>query len=324
MPLPLIAAGVGLGLGALGNVVGELFAGQSRAKQMELIQKAVDQYGNIDMPKLQNVIAEELGPSSFNDIKADPRFADAQLSSLNALDQIGKQGLTEKDRADLNETLGMSAQRESAGRARIEEDLGNRGQLGGGAELAMKLSNQQNSANGMNQNAMRIAAIQKQRAMDAILARGKLAGDIRGQEFGEKSRTAEANDIIARQNAAAREKAKYYNASLPQQQFGNQMQLANARAGAYGGQAGAYGDEAQHRQDLGQAWGNFATGAIGDMYKAYAMNGAQPPPANQSYGSAGVWATGSPQSYQRQTPQGSYGQAGNYWDDQDDPRRRYS
>jgi hypothetical protein len=115
---------------------------------------------------------------------------------------------------------------------------------GSGAELAAQLANQQNAAQRQNETSLDVAGMAQKRAFDALAQRGRMAGDIRGQDFGERFRTGSARDEINRYNADQRNKAKYFNSNLEQQRFDNDMNIRRAQAGADRDMAGMYAGNA--------------------------------------------------------------------------------
>lgn len=243
MAWPLIVAA---GVAAAGSIAAKVMEGMSQAKQRELLQQATDQYGNIDMPALERIVAEQIGPSEFEKIKSDPSLRQAQIDSLSELKRIySNGGRTLQDEANLTSDMNRSAQLERSARDGIRDTMNARGTMGGGSELMMRLSAAGEGANRNAQSALQSAAQREGRASESIMRAGSLGGQIRGQDFSEASRKAEAADARERYNADARQKAAYYNAGLPQQQFDNRMRVASGKANALGGQANQEGQGAQ-------------------------------------------------------------------------------
>src|SRR3990167_11464626 len=104
-----------------GAAAGEAASGMDRAEAMRLIKSVADEYGNIDVPKLQQLLLERAPNTQLAGVKDDPAYraqqnaADAQLN-----DVINSGGLTLADRAALNQVRGKGARSESAGRRAIE------------------------------------------------------------------------------------------------------------------------------------------------------------------------------------------------------------
>lgn len=258
MAIPLAAAAVG----ALGALIGGLFQSGEEAAARAEIEKARKKFGDIVLPELERAVAEQLGPSEAGKVFADPALKDAQMHALSKMQEMEQGGgFTLEDKAALNQIQNQLARKESAGRGAITENMAARGVGGGGAELAMQLSNQQGSAERANQAGMDIAGQAQRRYFDSILARGRMAGDMRGQDFSERSRAAEARDAMNRYNADARSRANYHNLGLGQQHFDNQMKRAAGQAGMSEALAGMHQKSGQRLANTFSAAGQ--AGAYG-------------------------------------------------------------
>jgi hypothetical protein len=277
MAIPLIIAGaVAAAASIAGGIYGEHLRGVEREKAEKLLRAASDEMGRIDLPKLKMLIAEQLPPSEFNKIKSDPDLRNAQMGALSKLREISDNGgATLSDRvagAKLANRLGGAA---SAGFGRAEEEAAARGTFGGGTQLAIDLAHSQASKNAAADQEGELQARMEQRAMEAIMNRGRMSGDVRGQDFDEQSRVASANDEIARINAQYRDQTSRYNNQMLQQGYENEMNRAKGKYGIASDQANMYmrsGDQAaKNAQAIGNGVASAATMAGG----AYA-NGAAP------------------------------------------------
>jgi hypothetical protein len=254
---PLIQLGV--------SVLGDVFAGKSEDEQKYLLERAYEQFGKIDAPALKEIAAQELGPSAMEGVKTDPALAGLQRESLDEMLRIGRSGgMTLEDKANLNDIRGQQARTTAAGNNRVREQMAARGISGGGAELAMSLANNQGAAQRASEGGLRVAADAQKRARDSIIEGGRMAGSMRGQDFGEQSQRASASDARTRYNADAKANAQRYNTGLAQQDFGNRMSLAQGRSGQLMGQADFYGQKAAgtraQTRGYGQAVGALAGG----------------------------------------------------------------
>jgi len=187
--------------GAAANGAGAVDRDEARRIMNLMLQK----YGAIKTPELQDVGAEELGPSALEGISEDPRFKEAQYGSLDALKGMQDAGgLTLEDTTALNKVQNQLARRESAGRASIANDFASRGQLGSAAQLAMAMGNQQDSANRAADAGADTAAAAQRRYFDSVLQRGRLGGEMSDRDYSRKASAAKARDVISAHNAAAR------------------------------------------------------------------------------------------------------------------------
>lgn len=240
-------------------------------------------------PELEEAV--QLGETSMAGITTDPSYREAQLKALGKLQQIGDEGgMLLEDRANLERTMGGIAAKQRGAREAILQDARQRGGYGSGTALAAQLMAQQQGSQDARLEGLNTAAQAQSRALQAIQGAGKLGTELRGQEFGEKERIAKAKDVIAQWNAANRQdvnqrntgvrnqasqynlnnaqnlananvdqrnKAQTYNKGLIQQRFGNEMDIAKAKATARAGQAQAAG---QAGNAAAQMWGNIGSG----------------------------------------------------------------
>lgn len=270
-PATMMAAGTGAQL--LLSLIGEAQAAGDNEEALRLMKQLMAEYDSLDVPELANVEAQQMGPSALGGVQTDPALRAAQLESLDELQRVSRSGgLTLEDQANLADIRTRTGIQEKGGRERIREDMAMRGTGGSGAELAMMLQNQQGAANRASREGLETAGMAQKRALDAMLSRGRLAGDVRGQDYGEKARAAEAADAIARYNAQSREKAGYYNAGLPAQQYQMEMAKLNAKRGATGDVADMYGQQADRTRQL---WSGFGAAANqgANAYAGYKKGG---------------------------------------------------
>lgn len=262
---PLIQGGVSAaGAGAA--------AGQN-AEGRKILEAALARFRDIPLPQLEKMLAETVGSSAEGGVSADPQLAAAQRNVLAKIQQIeDKGGMTLEDQALLNRSMGAAARQESAGRAQIRNQMQARGVANSGADLAMQLQNQQGAAERANQSGLDVAAQAQRRAYDALLARGRMAGGMRDQDFGERSRAAQARDSLARFNAGAQERAQQYNLNLPQRGFENQMRLTGASAGMENSLAGMHANDARNTQNM---FAGFGAAAAEGMRTPYDMKRQQ-------------------------------------------------
>lgn len=245
---------------------------------------------------LQGIITPEQAETflqsdtGLKEISTDPRLKNAQMASLSALEDIANNGgLSMTDRSKLSEMESQIGQAERGSREAILQNARQRGVSGSGMELGAQMINQQGSASRRSQAGLDIAAQAEQRALEALMQSGQLSGQIRGQEFGEQSQTAAAQDAINRFNAqnkqavdeanigrrmgaqmanlgekqrvsdsnvGIRNNQETTNKGLYQQQFQNQLAKAQ-------GQSGALANIAQNQQAGAARQDQFLGGLIG-------------------------------------------------------------
>lgn len=161
-----------------------------------------------------NAEASLAGPTAMEGVSTDPRLADSQYASLGALDEIIQGGgLNAQDKAALNKVQTDVSAADRGRRDAILQNSAARGMGGGGNELLAQLTSGQAASDRQNQSSMDVAGMAQQRALDAIMQSGQLAGNMRGQEFGEKSDVAKAKDAINTFNAGLGTQNTQFNAA---------------------------------------------------------------------------------------------------------------
>ena len=279
-----------------GSAAGQAASQMDKDQVMALIKSVSDDYGKIDVPKLQTLIGQQQGKTNLAAIKDDPTYrgqqnaADAQLN-----DVINSGGQTLSDAAALNAIRNKISRTASAGRNAITNGMAARGTLDSGATLAAELSNNQNAAQLANDAGEQAAGAADARHYQAIKDRAALAGQGLDRSYAQQANAARAQDEINRGNIAIANTTAMHNAALPQQDFQNQMSLAGAKAAPAYALAGAHAAQAQNTQDqfnklgaIGAAGANKAgsssnnTGNAGgsspDEWNQY----TSPPPSTQA------------------------------------------
>lgn len=300
---PVIAAVAPVVTGAIGNEQAR-GARESQEKQAKAGLAALQ---NIQLPEIeqqklllelpqllsqynpQMEQAQSLGPSAMESIQVTPAFEEAQLGALQALQERGEEGLTASEKAVLNQIRRSSGQQEHAQEGAIMQNMAQRGIGGSGLELASRLSSSQAAADRASQESDREAAMIQERQLAAIKEAGAQAGQLRGQEFGEKSDVSKAKDFInqfnlqntqnvqqrnvtssnlaqmhnqteaqriAEQQAALKNQEQSYNKGLLQQEFSNKMAKATGQQQPSQQLGNLYGQQAA---ETGKMWGDIGS-----------------------------------------------------------------
>ncbi len=257
--LPLIAAGVA----AVGGVVGKILGDMSEAKAQALINQAMDATGKIDVPTLEALTAEEIGPSAYEQIKTDQRTKDAQYGVLGRFREMYDQGgMDLEDRANLNRITSRTNRAASASRSAIQGNMDARGMGGSGASYLMQQKAAQDAAQNANQAGMDMQGQAMRRRFEAMKQHGAMAGDLRGQEYGEQARLASARDSVTQYNAKARRSAGEYRNAMKQQNYQNVMGKQSEMNRLAGGRAAQSSQQGQNDQNLWAGLGNAAGTAV--------------------------------------------------------------
>ena len=261
-------------------------------EQQKLALQRYQMTGELD-PKLESAIQQD--PSAFEQVVQNQKYTQAQDRALGQLQSLGEEGgLSLSDKADLQQQLMESGNKDKANRDAITDDMARRGQLGSGMALQAQIGGAQAAG---DRNAMaRLSALgsAQDRALQSIMGAGDLAGKMSEQDYGRQSDLASARDRInmfntqnaqsvqqrnvASQNAAQQynldrrqdianrnthlsHDEQRYNKELYQRQFDNQMQKSGAMANAY---TGAANQSQQAGNQKRQSYGAIGSG-IGQL-----------------------------------------------------------
>lgn len=196
---------------------------------MEINPQIYEYLGNLS-PQMESALS--MGDTGLSDISLDPRLQAAQMAALEQLGQMSEGGFTTAETAALNQARRGAAAEAQAKSAQILDNFARRGMGGSGAELAAQLQNAQSAADRQSQESDRLAEMAQERALAALSQQANLAGSVRGQEYGEKSNAARAQDAINQFNLANQQSVQQRNVAsgnvAAERNLSTQQQLANA------------------------------------------------------------------------------------------------
>ncbi len=176
---------------------------------MELQLQQLVQQGVLSPEDAQVALAQQ---SEMGNITLDPALKQAQMEALAGLQDIsGSGGMTAMDQANLSK---IKSQEDTANRGKREAILQNaqsRGMGGSGMELMAQLQNQQDSASRTSQRDMDVAAQAQQRALEALMQGGTMAGNMQNQDFNRQAQIASANDAISKFNTQNQQQVNLTN-----------------------------------------------------------------------------------------------------------------
>lgn len=259
----------------------------------EIIYKELERAG-ILTPELEKEI--QVAESEMGKLQEkDSSLRDTQKQALERLKQQAQSGLTAEDRAALNQVRGEVQRDSEAKRQQIMQTMQSRGMGGSGAELMSALQSAQGAADQAATGSDVVMAQAQQRALQALSESGRMAGDVRGQDFGIDSARAQALDERNRmlaQNSVARQAGNVNRlntaqmANLAEQQriqdanaqmanaeklrqvqeqgalFDRRLGQAQGIANAQLGQASFAGQQAAQKQQMGSSIGS-GLGTVG-------------------------------------------------------------
>lgn len=136
--------------------------------------------------------------SEMNGVTTDPRFQQAQIDTLRKMGELSDGGLTDGDRARMEQITSQQAAENQGMQGAIGQNLRSRGLGSSGMEAAMRSQAVQSGADRARMQALGVNATASERALRALGERSSMATSMRDQEFGEKARVATSQDAVNR------------------------------------------------------------------------------------------------------------------------------
>lgn len=205
------------------------------------------QQGILTPEDAQAALAER---SDMNGITLDPNLKKAQMDALTSLQDISSSGgMTTMDKANLSR---IQSEEDAAARGSREAILQNaqaRGMGSSGLELMSQMQNQQASVGRRAQRDLDVAGMAQQRALEALMQSGNMAGSMRGQDFSEQSQVAQANDEISKFNTANKQQVNLMNVNA---RNAAQAENLNNKQGIHNANVGTRNQQQQQKLDLAQ------------------------------------------------------------------------
>lgn len=250
-------------------------------------------------PEMEQLM--QMGPTAMEGISLDPQTRAMQMQALEQMSGMASGQVQPGDIAGFEIARRDAAAYDQAKQGQILQEMQQRGQGGSGAELLARLKSTQSSADRLNQADLEQAKQMQQARIAALQSQSNMASGIRNQDYGQESDLARARDAInqfnvqnsqnvagrntssansaqqmnlqnrqntANMNTETQNKQQIANKGLLQQQYNNQLNLANAKAGQYGNQANS--QDTQAGQTAGM-WAGIGQG-VGTAFSAYGNN----------------------------------------------------
>ncbi len=267
-----------------GSIVGQLMAQGNYDQIAKLREEAMQRFGKVDLATLEQLAKEQLGPSQLGGVAMDSNYKSTQDAALKKL-----MGIAESDGMDAQSQQRLHAARQEAfGVARgltgaANQDLAQRGMLGSGAQVQGALTAQQGGINREYDGAIRASSDASQRALEALMAGGKMATGMGQNDLAQKNLAAGANDRIAQFNLGHKTDAEQALVDARLRIAGGQNVVGNQQAGDQAESAQRTKDMAQGTgRVLGTAW-DYGTGKESKNSGGSSNDGggAYPPGAGQ-------------------------------------------
>jgi len=265
---PMDVAAIGMPL--VGAGLGYLFSRGDRKKADALEQLAMQQYGEISVPVLKELQAQLISSGQWDALPSDFGNKNARDEAISRLMEVGESGGMDSQSVLAQEQARQSAAaQEARGRASVRQEAQRRG-MGGAGEFIGQLGAQQAGAQSAALAGMQNAASARDRALQALMQGGSMAGQAEAQDFNRAATINRERDALARYNADMSMRVQEGNNALRQQGFGNNMQLAGARYGVYHNRANQLNQRADRTMGT---WFGLGQGAQGAALSAGQMGG---------------------------------------------------
>ena len=258
---PVTMAAIGAGGALLARLIGEAIAAGDIDRAAKLKEQAIAEYGPEILPELERVEAQTIPESAVGNLRNDPEGRSGQLAALARLGEMAAPGVTVEDDAMMrrasDEAGGVAARAAGAG----EQLAAARGLRSSGLSQALAATGAQAGAQRSADTAASMMADAQQRKLSALGRMAGLAGDVRGSDFAEASKSAEAIDSLNRFNANMTYDAQQARNRAAQQRFDSEMRLKGARNAARGDMASFYGQRAERNKQTAEDVGAAVQGA---------------------------------------------------------------
>lgn len=200
----------------------------------EQFERAQELYGGLELPTVDQLTGQLhlAGPSQVGQAQADPYSIEAQRAALQQLQQMGRGGLTAQEDAAWQQGQRSARAYDRSQRAALEQMAQARGLGGSGMSLAAQLQAQQGGADRAAMAQTELQANAHMRALQALQGQAALAGQMRGQSFGEQVTRGSAIDRFNQGNVDRRNTYEARRGAAQQQGFTNRYNQATGQAGA--------------------------------------------------------------------------------------------
>jgi hypothetical protein len=254
----------GSAFGPYGSLIGGISGGltglfsDEGTDQEELYREYLNKLESVGIPSLEELIsAGTIGDTAYSDIETDPAVRQATTEAMNALLAEGEAGgQSVQSKSETEAALNQARQAERMQTAAIMEEMAQRGQAGGGSELAQRMMASQNAMSEARKSGLQSAADARTRALQSLSEAGQLGSTVRGQDWTEESAKAAAQDAL-----------NQWNANVKTNAYGNrtnwQLAKAQAEAPAYAGLSSASTTKTNQAANTAEGAGALASSLYG-------------------------------------------------------------
>lgn len=254
MPALIVAGVVAAGAQIAGGIIGANAAAEESERAMGLLNDAVRRIDALKIPDItkriiyqQYMQSGSLTPETLTSVieehapvallTENPAMRQKQEQAVSEFEKISKTGLGAPDKLALEKARRSAAQDAMARMATIESQAKQRGQFGGGAQLAMQMKAAQDADDRQAMENLQIAANAAQNRQNALANLMSGAGQIRQQDLAVEESNVQAKrlrDQQIMQNAVARAQWNAQNRqNVNQLNLQRQQQIADANTQQY-------------------------------------------------------------------------------------------
>ncbi len=265
--------GMGLDLAQKGVTYASATAAQRQAldalaKAQQQIAQARGDFEAVGTPTYKSIDprSTQLGDTELKGIQGDPQGRVAEQQAYAELKKLADNGgLSLGDMKALNDIQGNLNRNATARDKSLQNSYAARGQLGGGAQLAMELAQGQQAGERANQQGESVAAQAQARALQAIKEKAGLGRQMSQDDYEKKAAAAKAADLIKQRNMDNSIGSQKYNNEILGQGFDDRFNIARGKTGLLpSGLDNAYRTGFENSKQT-VANGAFASGLIGDV-----------------------------------------------------------
>lgn len=274
-------------LAAIGGLIGRATSAEERKRQRELEDRALAGMEDLRAPELREIEQRTLDRSMYTGMPGNFGGRDLEDEALAGMAETARTGgLGAQGRLSMEQARLASAAQANRANAAIQAGAARRGMGGAGSIVAQQVAQQ-----GANQSAslagMQAAANAENRRLGATQALGGMAGAAEGRRTAAAMDRARQLDAINRFETGLAMQTDLANRGFQQQNFQNQLGIADRQYGARLGRAGQYGRDATSEAAM---WYGIGQGLQDTAMSAGQIAMGMPPTAAASGGGAGAFS----------------------------------
>ena len=172
---------------------------------------------------------EMVANSGLADIEVDPQYTNAEIKSMEMLENMSDEGLTATDRAELARVEGGVNRNLQGQMGAIDQQMQSRGISGSGLDLMAQQNAAQGAAERQAYADLEIAAQGQTRRENATMDLGRLGSQLGQQDFNRQAQQAQAQDVINRFNTQNTNQANAANTRNTQNIANDNVRMGNQR-----------------------------------------------------------------------------------------------